>query len=151
MQNAQRRTHHVHAASGVLATLKCAHEAVLTEAARMQAVQDLPNPTPDQWAQARWRLSRASRVRRTAVEQAYPVALAEATSFERSRIAELQAQDSVLLAASRDHVAQWPPERIQADWPGYCAASRQIRASMTDRVRREQLVLLPILSRAAEL
>jgi hypothetical protein len=114
----------------------------------MEQLQTGPAPTAERWAHVRWKLSRASRQRRAAAEQAYPLALARATAAERARIARLQSQDSVMLAASHEHIARWTPEQIAADWLGYCAASRVIRRSMADRVQAEQDILIPILTRA---
>lgn len=134
-------------ARAVLLALADAHAEVQRELATMEQIQTGPAPTAERWAYVRWKLSRASRQRRSAAEQAYPLVLSAATLAERVRIGLLQAQDPVMLAASRDHIATWTPDRITADWPGYCAASRVIRRSMADRVQAEQDVLIPILTR----
>jgi hypothetical protein len=147
MSLAERHSEQLSVAQELWEELDAAHAEILREMASMHAVQASAQPSPDQWAYARWKLSRASRRRRTCVERAYPVALAEATAFERARIVQLREQDPMMLARSRDHVSAWPPERIAEDWAGYCAASRAIRAGMTERVRAEQDVLIPILKR----
>jgi hypothetical protein len=133
----------------LLTELEAAHAALLVELAAMQSLQDQPKPRPEQWAQARWKLSRASRQRRMIVDAIYPLVLAGGTVVDVHRIRQLQEQDTTMLAASHAHVGQWTPERISVDWSGYCDASRVIRRGMTDRVRAERDLLLPVLARLA--
>jgi hypothetical protein len=138
-----------HEARSLVAELEAAHAALTNELAAMQRLQDGPQPGADQWAQARWKLSRASRQRRGCVDKAYTLIMAEGTAAEMLRVKHLQAQDGPMLAASHAHVGHWTPGRIEADWSGYCEASRAIRRGMADRVRAERELLLPILARLA--
>jgi hypothetical protein len=147
MQDAQRARSTEPSARAMLTALAEAHAELRRELTNMEQLQTGPAPTAERWAYVRWKLSRASRQRRTAVDQAYPLALARATAAERVRIAQLQAQDPLMLATSREHIGHWTPERIAADWLGYCAASRLLRRSMADRVQAEQDILIPILTR----
>lgn len=147
MQDAQRAQAGETRPRAVLIALAEAHDELRRELANMEQLQTGPAPTAERWAHARWKLSRASRQRRTVAEQAYPLALAQASAGERVRIARLQAQDPVMLSTSREHIARWTPDQIAADWLGYCAASRLLRRSMADRVTAEQDILIPILTR----
>jgi len=147
MHEAQRARAGAPDARAVLLALTEAHAELRRELESMASLQTEATPSAERWAYARWKLSRASRTRRMTVEQAYPIALAGATPAERLRIAQLQAQDTDMLAGSREHIGQWTPERIASDWPGYCAASRVIRRGMADRVQAEQDILIPILTR----
>lgn len=147
MQQARRATATEPNARAVLAALADAHVELRRELANMEELQSERSPPAERWAYARWKLSRASRTRRTCMEQAYPLALAAATTSERVRVGQLQAQDPVMLAMSADHIARWTPERISGDWAGYCAASRVIRRSLTGRIRAEEEVVVPILAR----
>ena len=140
------RSHEAHA---LLAELSTAHGEVIKQSAAMQALQDQPQPRPDQWAYARWMLSRASRQRRTCVDKIYALLSVEALPHEAARVRALQDQDAAMLGTSRAHVSHWTPERIESDWAGYSRASRIVRQGMEDRVRAEQEVLIPILERIA--
>lgn len=148
---AQRETEERARALDALRVIRQAHADLLAELDNMERVQSAPAPTAEQWANARWKLSRASRTRRNLMESTYALALAAATSpLERDRVDHLRGQDAAMLARSRDHIARWTPDRIEADWAGYCAASRAMRASMAQRVRAEQDILLPLLARLAQ-
>jgi hypothetical protein len=136
-------------AAELLIDLRAAHGELLTQLSSMEAVQSLPAPKAEQWAYARWKLSRASRTRRSAATACYTAALAGATPQEADAIRALMAQDVPMMERSRTHMETWTPERITADWAGYCVASRAIRASMHERVVAEQRVLVPILERMA--
>ena len=150
MHEAQRAPTTAPVGRKILIALAEAHAELKRELENMASLQTETKPSAERWAYARWKLSRASRARRTSAEQAYPIALAAATPAERLRIVHLQAQDATMLAASRDHIGQWTPERIADDWAGYCAASRVIRRSMADRVQAEQDILVPILARLSQ-
>jgi hypothetical protein len=149
MQTARNHMNRTHEARSLVAELEAAHAALTNELAAMQRLQDGPQPRADQWSQARWKLSRASGQRRTCVVQAYALILAEGGAADVVRVKQLQAQDGPMLAASHAHVGRWTPGRIEADWSGYCEASRAIRRGMADRVRAERELLLPILARLA--
>jgi hypothetical protein len=149
MQTARKQMDRSQEARGLVTELEAAHTALSSELAAMQSLQDGPQPQPDRWAQARWKLSRASRQRRGCVDKAYILIMAEGTAAEILRVRQLQAQDGPMLAASHAHVGHWTPDRIEADWSGYCEASRAIRRGMADRVRSERELLLPILARLA--
>lgn len=52
-----------------------------------------------------------------------------------------------LAAAYVSYTEQWSATAIEADWPGYCAASRAIIDALTNRIVRENRELLPLLDR----
>lgn len=134
-------------AYALLIELETAHAGLLHECARMQALQDGPEPRPQEWAHVRWKLSQASLRRRMLVPRIYPVALAAATPAEAERARALQAQDPAMLAASHAHIGHWTPERIAVDWAGYSNASREHRRGITERIGAEQEILVPLLRR----
>lgn len=136
-------------AHALLFELEDAHLGLLQECAAMQALQDGPEPGPPEWTHVRWKLCQTSLRRRVLVPQIYPVVLAAATPSEAARVRALQEQDPAMLAASRAHIAHWTPERISVDWAGYSLASKAHRRGITDRIRTEQTVLIPILRRLA--
>jgi hypothetical protein len=136
-------------AARLLDALTRAHDEVLGELAKMQATQELPQPRPEQWAYARWKLSRASRNRRNAVQDCYGVLLDNAAPGELASVRKLQSDDGRVLEVSRQHMSQWTPERIEQDWSGYCAASAKIRRGMQERIAEERRALIPILQRVS--
>lgn len=136
-------------AHALLIELEDAHFGLLQECAAMQVLQDGLEPSQPEWTHVRWKLSQASLRRRMLVPRIYPVALAAAMPSEVPKVRALKAQDPVMLAASRAHIAHWTPERISIDWAGYSRASCEHRRGITDRIRAEQDILAPILRRLA--
>lgn len=131
------------------AALTLAHDQLLSELENMEVVQRSPTPERARWTSARWKLSRASRVRRMVLQDCYPIAMQSANIAELTELLVLRAEESPMLARSRAHVDAWPPDRIEQDWAGYCAASAALRSGMKQRVRAEQRIILPVLERIA--
>lgn len=52
-----------------------------------------------------------------------------------------------LAAAYVAYTEQWSAPAINADWPGYCAASRAIIDALTCRITRENRELYPLLEK----
>ncbi len=93
---------------------------------------------------ARVRLSRASAARTRYINDIIIPALLEgADPALRAKLGTIQKAFSAKRLASSEHVSTWTSKSIEADWEGYRAASRTIRAMMEEQIDRERSVLLP--------
>lgn len=130
----------------MLARLKARHAAL--ESA-LDALERLTrNATPDraQVAAARLALSQASAQRtRYLNDEVYPKVLASDDPVASEAVRALRSEGAQLRALSAEHVAAWNIDRAVRNWPDYCRASAEMRATMRDRVRRERALLYPLL------
>ncbi len=134
-------------AADLLADLRDAHERLLAAIDDMEAATRAAEPGGDLYPRARWRLSQASRHRRSLVDAACSELLKRASAEDAKAMAALRADGESRLRASAAHVRTWTMERIDSDWPAYCRASALLRASMRERIASEKTVLYPLLSK----
>ena len=102
-----------------------------------------------QFANARWRISQASLARRTVWARIFRHLLPRVSTLGAADLASLQSADEEMRLHSSCHVATWTTARIEADWEGYCEASRAIRSRMAACMGAEEAMLYPILERDA--
>ncbi len=108
-------------------------------------------PVPDHaaLAAARWRLSNASFHRRTLSARIIQF-LGRRTEIGASEaICAMRSADGQMMQRSAEHVRDWTVQAITGDWEGYCRASREIRAHMTNYLSLEREVMFPLLQRLA--
>lgn len=98
-------------------------------------------------AAARYRISRASMSRRAAFTEICQVLRASLADADRAALFTVIENDRSNSKSSADHVTRWSADRIRADWPGYCRASKAIRREMLKQVALEVQLLLPMLQR----
>jgi hypothetical protein len=97
-------------------------------------------------ASIRLTLSQASAQRtRCLNDDIFPALLAADDRVSGESIRQLRSEGAQLRARSAEHVAAWSIDRAIQDWPGYCHASAELRATMRDRLRRERMTLYPLL------
>jgi hypothetical protein len=65
-------------------------------------------------------------------------------------IAALKAADTGLRLHSAAHLAQWTDERTEADWAGYCLASKGMRLRTGETIQRGRAVLCPLLEQISK-
>ncbi len=136
-------------AQSLLAELKGAHRALLSEMANMESVTSKADMDQMRCVAARWKISQASLSRRTLAARICDYFLVRSPPAETAALRALRDDDQALLRRSASYVAAWSNSGIAADWAGYCAASRDIRVAMHDQIGREQRVLFPLLERLA--
>ena len=109
-------------------------------------------PAPEQagLAACRIRLVRANEARiRFLEDEAYPRLLAALPEAESAPVRRLRAEADRLRTIADHYLADWPNEAMLADWPGYCRASRAMRAATRRQVAAEQRLIMPLLGRFA--
>ncbi|UYY59108.1 hypothetical protein [Sphingomonas sp. S2-65] len=119
----------------------------------IEALAELTSrPAPDEAALAteRYRLSRLSGERRGAIEALCTELEGRLAPAEAGRLRPLREESGAARLESSAHVSGWSLRDVVADWPGYCAASAQMRRSMLDQIEREKRLLYPHLGSAAE-
>lgn len=98
------------------------------------------------YASARWRLSQASLKRRTLWVRIFEHLVPRAGPRDAADLQSLQTANVEMLRYSAAHVGKWTIDTIEADWPGYCEASRAIRWKMKAGMGAEKRVLHPLLT-----
>jgi hypothetical protein len=131
--------------AGLLRNLQEAHERLISEIANLGELTRHPEVDWPTFCAARWRVSEASLVRRTLVARITDYLLPIVGEDDRAALKGLTAADQTMLRFSAEHVRLWPLKAIQNDWSGYCTHSRLIRSRMTDSLKAEQRVLIPML------
>jgi hypothetical protein len=131
----------------LLDELKQAHCKVTAQIANMDAITS-PGAKSEGYAAARWRISQASMNRRRASLLARVALIADATEQDKVSLRAIEQADEDLAKRSHAHIAAWAPDRLGADWIGYCSASRRIRLHMLAQISLEQKILYPMLERA---
>lgn len=135
----------------LLSQLEEAHEHLSAALAAMEVATRAPSSEKSDYADARWRLSQASRQRRGLVGRICQQLAPQVAPADAAVLKEHHASDLRMLHASAAHVGKWSMESIEADWAGYCEASRVIRRTMQERLRAEKQLLYPNLRKYPQL
>ncbi|WP_294262690.1 hypothetical protein [uncultured Sphingomonas sp.] len=123
------------------------YERLRLRVAAMRELCRAPAPDMARLSRARHQLMAASMDRSRFLKQtAYPALLSTGIVGIAAALDTLDQDLSKLRAAASLHVSSWPPDRIGADWRGYCAASAALMRRIEDRGRRERTVLMPALA-----
>ncbi|HXH52346.1 MAG TPA: hypothetical protein VNH53_02815 [Sphingomicrobium sp.] len=69
------------------------------------------------------------------------------SASEAQLLQELRRAHDELLRAASAHTGKWTMDAIEADWEGYRFKARQLARCWMEKVRWEQEILLPLLSR----
>ena len=137
------------AASSFLTELRQAHEFLIAAMEVMDRLTRQSNADPSCFANARWRISQASLARRTLWGAIFRHLLPRANLKDVVELERLATADREMLRYSANHISTWVPGRIDADWEGYCEASRAIRWRMKACLGAERRILYPLLDREA--
>jgi len=78
----------------------------------------------------------------------YALAAEQASPAQARALQQLRDEGKEQLSHSQSHLARWDKRAVEADWAGYCRASRAMRASMRRRIKAEQEILYPLLEGA---
>lgn len=130
----------------LLQMLKAAHLELQTCFDEMDALTIGPAVSRSIYSSARFRISCASLKRRAAFNAVCEKLNKSATAEDANVIARLRGADAASVKRSAQHVRDWPAERIDADWRGYCKSSRLIRNAMAQELRAVEQQLFPLLA-----
>lgn len=127
--------------------LELRHAAVIEALATMKLATESERPDRETFANARWKLSNASLMRRTLCRRIYACFPGLLNERESATIERLRSADQELMARSMRHVSKWNAAAIEANWAEYCTASRDLRAAMRQSISEEKFALCPLLHR----
>lgn len=139
------RSHDQAGSGSLLFDLYRAHEDVLGGMEALGRLTRDPSPDEQSIGIARWKLSQASMRRRLLWARILTHLTPCADAAAKEELLRLQKLDIELLGASTAHIGTWTTDAIVRDWPGYCAASREMRWKMIARMEEEKRVLYPLL------
>lgn len=126
-----------------MSDLQTLHEQLL---AMLEELEDLTaQPVPDEAALAslRYRLTRTSGARRRLVDSLCVELQLTLSPGEAAAVRALREASIAAMTSSSDHIGTWSLRQLAKDWPGYCAASEQVRSAMRDQIEAEKAVLYP--------
>lgn len=134
-------------AGPLLAALKQTHQQLHAEMAGMEALTREQSPDRLRYPQLRWRLSQASLARRNLSARIRADLEPRVEPRDRATLKDLRDADCDLARNSAAHIGRWSADSIDANWPAYCQASREIRWKMEAYLDMERRLLFPILER----
>ena len=133
----------------LLDELRFAHKALLAAMEVIDGLTREPEFDSARFANARWRISQASLTRRMLWGTIFRHLLPRVSPEEAADLEILGHADREMLRHSANHIAIWVLARIEADWEGYCEASRAIRRRMKACMDAEHRLLYPMMVRDA--
>ena len=129
----------------LICELEAAYRSLDRCIAEMDVATAAAQPDMALLATARFKISQASNARRLLVQEASRQLLVDASADRVSAVRALQRETTGYFRASTEHIREWPPAAIVADWPAYQESSRAIRAKMKRGIQAEQQLLFPLL------
>ncbi|MBW4332182.1 hemerythrin domain-containing protein [Stakelama sp. CBK3Z-3] len=67
-------------------------------------------------------------------------------------VAKRYSDETLLLYGQFEkHMENWPPQRVETEWPGYCVGAKQMTSLLEARLAREENELLPHLDGAPQI
>lgn len=92
----------------------------------------------------RWRLNRLLMLHLAKEDQhLYPRLKRSSDKTVAALATRMEAEMGNLAGAFQDYSRRWDVAAAQRDWPGFCAATRQVMEALRERVRREERDLYP--------
>lgn len=132
-----------------LAEMHRVHDQLLRAMSEMAAATNTPTPVRQQYAGARWRLSKAGNSYRALWAQLRPRILPHMDGKELDELASVDLSKAELRCLSSESLGRWSVETIDVNWPAYCEESRRIRWKLMALVRHEKRYIVPVLERLA--
>lgn len=98
---------------------------------------------------ARWRLGFLV-AKHVSVEDThiFPIIAADIRSEVQDVIARFNGRINVIKNDFRAYQSDWPPDRIMAEWPGFCAATQACLNELEKRIEVEERELFPLVREA---
>jgi hypothetical protein len=127
------------------ADFEVVHENLIRAMAEMANATQPDSPNLNGCTTARWKLSKANRARRDLWEKVHIHLRCKVSREDAEVLKRLANANAEQRSASRIHIGRWSAEAVDADWLGYCEASRTIRWKMMSLIRHERRDLMPIL------
>ncbi len=131
----------------IMADLRALDDNLLTALAELEALNAQPDFDLKILSNVRYRISRAIAARRKLVDALLRDVIAQGGA--NAEIARAENERSMVVRARYTaHIGEWTPVAVTQDWPGYCAASADLRALIRAKLAEQRPVLYPWLALA---
>ena len=129
--------------------LQNSHGDLLSGMAAMDTVTSQPVADSYRHSNARWRLSQAGLKASILLGSIFSYLLPRVASGDAAVLRSIQATHLDFLRIATEHVRNWPIDKIQEDWAGYCAGYRAFRWNLATCIAAEKRLLYPMLTKEA--
>ncbi|MFW2829926.1 hypothetical protein [Sphingomonas sp. ID0503] len=123
------------------ADLAAAHAELRRLIDAIEAETARPLPDIAGLTSVRMKLTQASRRRTALVDEIVRRNRVAASAEQRAHLETLWTDLQQARMISAGHIGRWTVQAIKADWPGYCAASADLRIRMRAQIDREAALL----------
>jgi hypothetical protein len=137
-------------ADDLLIQFGSAQKMLIESIAHLARATSSSTPVSSEYLAARIRISQAGLARAAAFNCVCDFLRPRVGTAQWTLIAALKAADMGLRLYSAAHAAEWTNERIEADWPGYCLASKAMRMRTGEMIQRGRAVLCPLLEQISK-
>jgi hypothetical protein len=137
-------------ADDLLIQFDSAQKQLIKSIADLARVTSSPSPVPAKFARARLSVKQAVLARSNAFNNVCEFLRTRVGADQWISIAALKAADTGLRLYSAAHLAEWTDERTEADWAGYCLASKGMRMRTGETIQRARAVLCPLLEQISK-
>jgi hypothetical protein len=134
--------------AALLAGLQGAHRQIEAAIIEAEAMMAEGQPDPALSSALRMRIGQANLARSRIAREICSHLISTISIREAEAVRGLQRQDAEQFQQTSELIRQWTPTAVQADWEGYCAASRQARDQIRAIVAAEKWLFYPLLERA---
>jgi hypothetical protein len=134
--------------AALLAGLQGAHRQIEAAIIEVEAMMAEGQPDPALSSALRMRIGQANLARSRIAREICSHLISTISIREAEAVRGLQRQDAEQFQQTSELIRQWTPTAVQADWEGYCAASRQARDQIRAIVAAEKWLFYPLLERA---
>jgi hypothetical protein len=135
--------------AALLAGLQGAHRQIEAAIIEVEAMMAEGQPDPALSSALRMRIGQANLARSRIAREICSHLISTISISEAEAVRGLQRQDAEQFQQTSELIRQWTPTAVQADWEGYCAASRQARDQIRAIVAAEKWLFYPLLERAS--
>jgi len=131
-----------------LQNLQKQHDEIEAMAVRFrQAVAD--DNVPQRLGTLRWQFARLLMAHLALEDRIfYPNMQRQRHEKLRSTAARLESEMAPIAGDFAAYMARWSDDRIEREWTGFCRETREILASIMNRLHQEEGLLMPLLSDA---
>lgn len=130
----------------MITELKRLHGVILASLDELDVLTAQPDAQMDRLPAVRLTLTRASRARTMPLERLYNQLILQSQPERKAAIQALKDQGKDNLILSVQHIGSWTLREIAKRWPEYCIASKTMRSSMRQRIKKEVALIYPFLS-----
>jgi hypothetical protein len=137
-------------ADDLLIQFDSAQKLLIESIAELARVTSRSAPDPAEFTKVRLSIKQADLARSNAFNSVCEFLRPRVGPDQWTTIAALKAADTGLRLHSAAHLAEWTDERTEADWAGYCLASKGMRLRTGETIQRGRAVLGPLLEQISK-